>query len=64
MFERRVEIAARQCFGTIIVTLPFFYILENKFNCCADDSTLIAVVPSPYIKVIAHLKKENRLLFT
>ena len=53
---------ASQSFGSVIVhfgpvlyillyTLEHFYILENKLVGYADDSTLMAVVPSPGIKV-------------
>ena len=35
----------------IVYTLELFSILENKLIGHADDSTLLAVVPSPGIKV-------------
>ena len=35
----------------ILYTLELFSILENKLIGCADDSTLMAVVPSPGIRV-------------
>ena len=34
-----------------LYTSEVFYILENKLICYADDSTLIAVVPSPGLRV-------------
>ena len=34
-----------------LYTLVFFYILENKLIGYADDSTLMAVVPSPGVRV-------------
>ena len=36
----------------ILYTSEFFSILENKLIRCADDSTLMAVVPSPGVRVI------------
>ena len=35
----------------LLYTSVLFYILENKLMCYADDSTLIAVVPSPGLRV-------------
>ena len=35
----------------LLYTSELFSILENKLICCADDSTLIAVVPSPGVKI-------------
>ena len=35
----------------LLYTSELFSILENKLICCADDSTLIAVVPSPGVRV-------------
>ena len=35
----------------LLHTLEIFSILENKLNGYADDSTLIAVVPSPGVRV-------------
>ena len=35
----------------LLYTLPLFSILENKLICYADDSTLIAIVPSPGLRV-------------
>ena len=35
----------------LLYTLELFSILENKLNGYADDSTLIAVVPSPGARV-------------
>ena len=53
--------AAWQCFGTIIVPpmhLGDFSILENELIGYADDSILIAVVPSPGVRVaVADLMK-------
>ena len=46
--------AAGHCFGPIIVPpmhLGAFSILENNLIGYADDSTLIAVVPSPGVRV-------------
>ena len=46
--------AAGQCFGPVIVPpihLGAFSILQNKLIGYADDSTLIAVVPFPGIRV-------------
>ena len=47
--------AAGKCYGPIIVppiyTSELFYILENKLIGYADDSILIAVVPSPGLRV-------------
>ena len=46
--------AAGQCFGTVVFLLyisELFPILENKLIGYADDSTLIAVVPSPGVRV-------------
>ena len=43
-----------QCFGPVMVSsLQFraFSILENKLIGYADDSTLMAVVPSPGVRV-------------
>ena len=40
--------------GTLLFhlyTSELFSILENKLICCADDSTLIAVVPSPGVQI-------------
>ena len=31
----------------LLYTLELFFILENKLYCYADESTLVAVVPSP-----------------
>ena len=45
---------AGQCFGPLLFLLytsDFFSILENKLIGDADDSTLMAVVPSPGIRV-------------
>ena len=45
---------AGQCFGPVIVSpahCGVFSILENKLLGHADDSTLMAVVPSPCVKV-------------
>ena len=45
---------AGQCFGPIIVppyTSELFSVLENKLIGYADDSTLIAVVPSAWLRV-------------
>ena len=42
------------CFGPVIVPsahFGFFSILENKLIGYADDSTLMAVVPSPGVRV-------------
>ena len=50
--------AAGQCFGPVVVPSvhlgTFFYsgILENKLIGYADDSTLMAVVPSPGARVM------------
>ena len=35
----------------LMYTLELFYILENKLIGYADDSTLMAVVPSPGVRV-------------
>ena len=35
----------------LLYTLELFFILENKLIGYADDSTLIAVVPSPGVRV-------------
>ena len=35
----------------LICTSDLFSVLENKLICCADDSTLIAVVPSSGVRV-------------
>ena len=35
----------------LLFTSELFFILENKLNGYADDSTLIAVVPSPGVRV-------------
>ena len=35
----------------LLYTLEHFYILENKLIGFADDSTLMAVVPSPGVRV-------------
>ena len=46
--------AAGQSFGPVIVppnTSELFSILENKLIGCADDSTSVAVVPSPGVRV-------------
>ena len=37
--------------GSVLGTLEVFSILENKLIGYADDSTLIAVVPSPGVRV-------------
>ena len=37
----------------LLYTTELFSILENKLIGYADDSTLIAVVPSPGIRVVA-----------
>ena len=52
--QRCVRSAAGQCFGPVVfpsVHLETFSILENKLIGYADDSTLIAVVPSPGVPV-------------
>ena len=49
-----VRSAAGQCFAPVIVPpvqLELFFILENKLIGYADDSTLMAVVPSPGVRV-------------
>ena len=46
--------AARQCLGPILFflyTSELFSILENKLIGYADDSTFMAVVPSPGVRV-------------
>ena len=35
----------------LLYTSELFLILENKLICYADDSTLMAVVPSPGVRV-------------
>ena len=35
----------------LLYTSEFFSILENKLICYADDSTLMAVVPTPGVRV-------------
>ena len=35
----------------LLYTSEILFILENKLICYADDSTLIAVVPSPGVRV-------------
>ena len=35
----------------LLFTSELFYILKNKLIGCADDSTLMAVVPSPGVRV-------------
>ena len=47
---RRAAFCARYCFS--FTPRGFFSILENKLIGYADDSTLIAVVPSPCVRVI------------
>ena len=50
----RVRSAAGQCSGSLLLlvyTSEFFSILENKLIGYADDSILIAIVPSPGIRV-------------
>ena len=45
---------SEQCFGPVVVhlyTSELFSILENKLISYADDSTLIAVLPSPGVRV-------------
>ena len=37
--------------GPLLFFSGIFSILENKLICYADDSTLIAVVPSPGVRV-------------
>ena len=37
----------------LLYTSELFFILENKLTGYADDSTLIAVVPSPGVRVAA-----------
>ena len=37
----------------LLYTLELFFILENKLICYADDSTLMAILPSPCIRVTA-----------
>ena len=52
--QRCVRSAAGQCFGPVIIPsvhLGTFSILENKLIGHADDSTLMAVVPSPGARV-------------
>ena len=47
--------AAGQCFGPLLFLLytsELFSILENKLISYADDSTLMAVVPSPGVRVM------------
>ena len=49
-----IRSAAGKCFGPVIVPLyssEFFFVLENKPIGYADDSTLMAVVPSPGVRV-------------
>ena len=36
---------------SLLCTSKLFYILENKLICYDDDSILIAVVPSPGVRV-------------
>ena len=49
---RCVSSAARNCFGPIIIPpVHHFSILENKLPGYADDSILMAVVPSPGVRV-------------
>ena len=46
--------AVGQCFGPLLFflcTSELFYILENKLIGYDDDSTLMAVVPSPGVRV-------------
>ena len=46
--------ATEKCFGPVIVPpihFVVFFILENNLIGYADDSTLMAVVPSPGIRV-------------
>ena len=54
--QRGVRGAAGQCFGSVIVffllyTSELFSILENKLIVYDDDSTLVAVAPSPGVRV-------------
>ena len=52
--QRCVRSAAGQCFGPVVVPsvhLGTFSILENKLIGHADNSTLIAVVPSTGVRV-------------
>ena len=52
--KRYIRSATWQCFGPVIVPLVHFgafSILENKLIGYADDSTLMAVMPSPGVRV-------------
>ena len=46
---RRAVFLSRYCSSS--TSRSFFYILENKLMSCADDSTLLSVVPSPGVRV-------------
>ena len=43
----------------LLYTSEFFFILENKMIGYADDSTLMAVVPSPGVRAVV-AESQNR----
>ena len=52
--ERGVRSHPGLCFGSVVFllyTAELFSILENKLYVYADDSTLVAIIPSPDIRV-------------